>query len=89
MSTFQFDRSSKWLIGHYGESMIWLAGERRAMSRCQAVPAEVVYPAKLPDGLFEIEFAQSGKKKLHLMEVFVYPDRKALAQIVHNSIFFH
>ena len=85
----QYDRSSKWLIGHFSESLLWLGGERRPISSCQAVQAEVVLPAKLPDGLFEVHFAGASEPEFHLSEVFVYPDRRALDQIIRDLELVH
>lgn len=84
-----YDRSAKWLMGHHGKSLLWLGGEHREIISCQAVQAEVVLPAKLPDGLFEVEFADSSDRELHLLEVFVYPDRRAVDQLVRDLELVH
>ena len=49
-----YDRSSKWLIQHYGDSLLKLAGVERIAS-WRPLQAEVVQPAQLPDGLIEVQ----------------------------------
>jgi hypothetical protein len=44
------DKSAKWLIDHHGDGILRLGGVTDVV-RWQAAPAELVLPAKLPDGL--------------------------------------
>ena len=85
----RFDRVSKWLSGHFGPSMVWLSGERRRILACRTVQAEVVLPVKLPDGLFELEFDGAAEPELHLLETFIYPDRRAVEQIFRDAELVH
>ncbi len=48
-----YDRSSKWLIQHRGNSILRLGGVHRIQS-WRPLQAEVVQPRQLPDGLLEI-----------------------------------
>ncbi len=58
-----FDRSSKWLIRHYGDSMLRLAkvGNIQAWRPAQA---EVVQPRQLPDGLLEVRLQGEPAKSV-------------------------
>jgi len=49
----EYDKSSKWLIEHHGDSILRLAGVRDIVA---SVPlqAELVQSRRLPDGLIEI-----------------------------------
>jgi len=44
-----YDRSSKWLIQHHGDSMLRLAGVKNTQA-WRPAQAEVVQPRRLPDG---------------------------------------
>jgi len=44
-----YDRSSKWLIQHHGDSMLRLAGVKNIQA-WRPAQAEVVQPRRLPDG---------------------------------------
>ena len=48
-----YDKSSKWLIQHHGDSMLWLAKVGR-IENWRPAQAEVVQPRQLPDGLLEV-----------------------------------
>ncbi|MDA1016863.1 MAG: hypothetical protein O3A00_20695, partial [Planctomycetota bacterium] len=84
-----YDRSAKWIMEHYGKSLLWLGGETRKIVSCQTRQAEVVLPAKLPDGCFEVQLLNDSEPELHLLEVFVYPDSRALDQIVKDLELVH
>jgi hypothetical protein len=45
-----YDKSSKWLIQHHGDSILRLAGVHDIES-WRSVQAEQVQPRRLPDGL--------------------------------------
>jgi hypothetical protein len=49
------DRSSKWLLSRYGDTVLKLAGIR-GFSQWRHIPTEVVAPRRLLDGLIEIQF---------------------------------
>jgi hypothetical protein len=48
----EYDKSSKWLIQHHGDSILRLGGVRGIVS-WRALQAELVQPRRLPDGLIE------------------------------------
>jgi hypothetical protein len=49
MERFRYDRSSKWLLEHHGDSLLRLGG-LTGVTSCRAVQTEVVQPRQLPDG---------------------------------------
>ena len=79
-----YDRSSKWLIGHRGSSVLRLAGLER-MRSCRAAQAEVTYPRQLPDGLLEVVFEDKVDLDLFLVEVATYPDQRVRGQLVRDD----
>ena len=50
----EYDKSSKWLIQHHGDSILRLAHVRDIES-WRALQAELVQPRRLPDGLIEAQ----------------------------------
>lgn len=50
----QYDRSSKWLIEHRGNSILRLGGAGPIRS-WRALQADIVQPRRLPDGLVEAQ----------------------------------
>ncbi len=48
-----YDKSSKWLIQHHGDSILRLAGIAD-IATWRPLQAEVVQPRRLPDGLIEV-----------------------------------
>ncbi len=48
-----YDKSSKWLIQHHGDSMLWLA-EVKNIRAWRPAQAKLVQPRRLPDGLLEV-----------------------------------
>ena len=70
-----YDRSSKWLIQHHGDSMLWLARVRNIRA-WRAAQAEVVQPRRLPDGLLEVRLEDETGDDLFLLEVATYPQRR-------------
>jgi len=78
-----FDRGSKWMIGHHGDSLLHLAGAPRVRS-WQALQAEVVHPRQLPDGLLEVFFEDRTDPDLVLVEVITYADQRVREQLVRD-----
>lgn len=48
-----YDKSSKWLIEHHGDSILRLAGVQEIES-WRALQPELVQPTQFPDGLLEV-----------------------------------
>jgi hypothetical protein len=79
-----YDRSSKWLIQHHGDSLLRLAGVTSVRS-WRALQAELVQPAQLPDGLLEAEL-ESRDQRLYLLELATYPEERAHEQLVRDAL---
>src|SRR3954451_11846452 len=78
-----YDKSSKWLIGQYGDSILRLAGVRDVVS-WRPLQAEVVQPRQLPDGLLEVRLAGRKEPVLFVLELATYPERRLSEQIVRD-----
>jgi hypothetical protein len=51
-SMHEYDKSSKWLIEHHGDSILRLAGVRDIVA-WKPLPADLVQSRRLPDGVIE------------------------------------
>jgi predicted transposase YdaD len=77
---FRYDKSSKWLIEHHGDSILRLAGVANVES-WRALQAELVQPRKLPDGLVEAQLAGRPEPDLFLIEVATFPENRLPAEL--------
>ena len=82
-----YDKSSKWLIQHHGDSMLRLAriGKIEAWRPAQA---EVVQPRQLPDGLLEVRLQGEPQDDLFLIEVATYPERRVGKQLTGDLMLY-
>lgn len=80
-----YDRSSKWLIEHFGASILRLAGVRD-VAAWRPLQAEVVQPRQLPDGLLEVRFAGRTKPDLFVLELATYPEPRLREQIARDVL---
>lgn len=78
-----YDKSSKWLIQHHGDSMLRLA-EIGDIETWRPVQAEVVQPRQLPDGLLEARLRGEDRDSLFLLEVATYPERRVAEQLTRD-----
>jgi len=83
MDRFRYDRSSKWLIEHHGDSILRLAGVDDVVT-WKPLPAEVVQPRQLPDGLLEVQRRGRSVSDLYLIEIETYADREIDDQIMDD-----
>src|SRR5260370_39659764 len=83
MERFRYDRSSKWLIKHHGNLILYL-GKIRDIEEWRAGQAEVVQPRQLPDGLLEAR--RRGEKSFHpfIIEIETYPERKTADDLLDD-----
>ena len=72
---FEYDKSSKWLIQHHGDSILRLAGIV-GIERWRPLQAEVVQPRQLPDGLLEVTFEGKPQTDLFVLELATYPEAR-------------
>jgi hypothetical protein len=81
----QFDRGSKWLIERHGDALLRLAGIHDIVS-WRPLPAEVVQPAQLPDGLLEAQRAGYAEPELFVLEIASYPERRVVEQLERDIL---
>jgi hypothetical protein len=80
-----FDKSSKWLIQHHGDSMLRLADIKNIV-HWRPVPAELVQPRRLPDGLLKAQLSGQTRHDLFLLEVATYPERRVTEQLTRDMM---
>jgi hypothetical protein len=81
----EYDKSSKWLIQHHGDSILRLGGMRGILS-WRALQAELVQPRRLPDGLIEATLEGESKPDLFILEMATYPEERLSDQAVRGSM---
>jgi hypothetical protein len=81
----QYDKSSKWLIQHHGDSIVRLAGARDIVA-LRPLQAELVQSRRLPDGLIEVQLRGQDEPDLFILEIYTYPDARAVDQVVDDTI---
>jgi len=79
----EYDKSSKWLIQHHGDSILRLGGAHDIGS-WRALQAELVQSRHLPDGLIEVDRPNLQAPDLYVVEIYTYPDMRAIDQIVND-----
>ncbi len=84
MARFRYDRSSKWLLEHHGDSLVRLAGWTDIAS-WRAVTPEVVQPRQLPDGLLEVRRTGHSEPDLFVIEIATYPDNRVPEQLLRDA----
>jgi len=80
-----YDRSSKWLIEHYGAAILRLAGLTGLVS-CRTVSPDLVLPLQLPDGLLEVRLAGHAEPVLWIVEIATYPQRRVSEQVLRDAL---
>jgi hypothetical protein len=80
---FEYDKSSKWLIQHHGDSILRLAGIV-GIETWRPLQAEVVQPRQLPDGLIEARLEGKPRADLFVLELATYPDARLDEQVVRD-----
>jgi hypothetical protein len=80
-----YDRSSKWLIQHHGDSILRLANVSHIM-RWRPAQAEVVQPRQTPDGLLEVQLEGADDDAAFLIEVATYPQRRINQQLTRDTM---
>ena len=78
-----YDKSSKWLIQHHGDSLLRLA-KIENIQAWRPAPAEIVQPRQWPDGLLEVRLQGESKDDLFLLEVATYPERRVGEQLTRD-----
>jgi hypothetical protein len=81
----EYDKSSKWLIEHHGDSILRLAGVRDIVN-WRALQAELVQPRRLPDGLIEVERVARATPSLFVLEISTYPHARIGEQVARDAL---
>ena len=79
----RYDRGSKWLIDHAGDSILRLAGAP-PFAAWNAVANEAVQPRQTPDGLLEVWRAGRKTPDYAIVEFQTYPDRRVPRQLIDD-----
>jgi hypothetical protein len=87
-SMHEYDKSSKWLIEHHGDSILRLAGMRDIIA-WKPLPAELVQSRRLPDGVIEVESAGAAEPDVCILEIATYPDARVPSQAVRDAALVH
>jgi hypothetical protein len=81
---FPYDRASKWLIERHGDSVLRLAGITD-VAEWRPLPAEIVQPRALPDGLLEARRTGQDRPSLYVIEVATDPERRTAGQLLGDA----
>jgi hypothetical protein len=84
MPMHEYDKSSKWLIQHHGDSILRMAGVTDIDS-WQPLQAELIQPRRLPDGLIEVQRAGAPDVDLYVLEIATYPEARIVEQAVRAA----
>lgn len=80
-----YDRSSKWLIQHHGDSLLRLAGVDDVVG-WRALQSELVQTGQLPDGLLEVERRSHPEPHSFIVEIATYPERRLEEQLLRATL---
>jgi hypothetical protein len=75
---YEYDKSSKWLIQHHGDSILRLAGVEDITS-WTPLQAELVQPRQLPDGILSVLERGQAEPDVYILEIASFPDARPLA----------
>jgi hypothetical protein len=84
----EYDKSSKWLIEHHGDSILRLGGVRD-IRWWRAVQAELIQSRRLPDGLIEARLRGRARPTRFLVEISTYPYRRLSKQTIDGTLLAH
>src|SRR5262245_17435879 len=80
-----YDRGSKWLIGHRGDALLRLAGVRGIRS-WRALQSDLVLPRQLPDGLLEVYLEDEETPDYYILEIATYPEERVREQVLRDAL---
>ena len=79
----EYDKSSKWLIQHHGDSILRMAGIV-GIETWRPLQAEVVQPRQLPDGVIEALLQGQLEPSLFVHELATYPESRIAEQVLRD-----
>jgi hypothetical protein len=80
---YEYDKSSKWLIQHHGDSILRMAGIV-GIETWRPLQADVVQPRQLPDGLIEALLQGQFEPSLFVLELATYPESRIAEQVLRD-----
>jgi hypothetical protein len=83
MERFRYDRSSKWLLDHHGNMILFL-GQVRDIAEWRARQAEIVQPRKLPDGLLDVRRKQEARFHPYIVEIEACAERTTPNELLND-----
>ncbi|HZW34495.1 MAG TPA: hypothetical protein VFF52_27470 [Isosphaeraceae bacterium] len=81
---YEYDKSSKWLIKHHGDSILRLAGVEDIAS-WTPLQAELVEPRQFPDGVLSALESGQAEPDVYILEIASYPDARVPSQAVRDT----
>jgi hypothetical protein len=78
-----YDKSSKWLIQHHGDSILRIGGARDIVS-WHALQAELVQSRRLPDGLIAVQHQGEDGLDYYVLEIATYPEARVVDQVIDD-----
>jgi hypothetical protein len=81
-----YDKNSKWLIQHHGDSILRLAGVGDIVA-WTPLQAKLVQPRRLPDGLLEVRHQGETESDPdpYIVEIATYPEARVADQILDDT----
>jgi hypothetical protein len=76
----EYDKSSKWLIQHHGDSILRLAGVRDIVA-WRPLQAELVQSRRLPDGFLEVQHRGEDGPDHYVLEIATHPEARVADQV--------
>jgi hypothetical protein len=80
----KYDKGSKWMIQHHGDSIVRLAGVRD-IAAWKPLQAELVQNRRMPDGLIEVWRHGESEPDLFVLEISTYPYARLSQQAVNAA----
>jgi len=80
----EYDKASKWLIQHFGDCILRLAGVRGIVS-WRSLQADFVQPRRIPDGFIEVQRLGQAKPDLYILEIATYPEARVAHQVLADT----
>ncbi len=80
----EYDKSSKWLIQHHGDSILRLAGIQDIVS-WRPLPGELIQSRRFPDGVLEVRGPGEAEADVCILEIATYPDSRVPSQAVRDA----
>jgi predicted transposase YdaD len=80
----EYDKSSKWLIQHFADSILRLFGVRGIVS-WRSLQTDFVQPRRIPDGFIEVQRLGQATPDLYILEVATYPEARVAHQVLADT----